>query len=118
QTDEAGKLISLCMDAGINLFDCANTYSDGLAEEILGKALKGIRDNVLISTKATFPMGKGPNDMGSSRYHVVRACEASLRRLNTDYIDIYHMHGFDATTPAEETLRTLDDLVQSGKVRY
>jgi len=118
QTEEAKKLVGLCMDAGVNLFDCANTYSDGLAEEILGKAVKGIRDKVLISTKATFPMGPGPNDIGSSRYHIINACEASLKRLGTDYIDIYHMHGFDGTTPIEETLRTLDDLVQSGKVRY
>lgn len=118
QTDEAARLVDLCLDAGVNLFDCADTYSDGLAEEILGKVVKGKRDKVLISTKGTFPMGTGPNDMGSSRHHVINACEGSLRRLNTDYIDIYHMHGFDGNTPVEETLRTLDDLVQSGKVRY
>lgn len=118
QTDEAARLVDLCLDAGANLFDCADTYSDGLAEEILGKVVKGKRDRVLISTKGTFPMGTGPNDIGSSRYHVINACEGSLRRLNTDYIDIYHMHGFDGNTPVEETLRTLDDLVQSGKVRY
>jgi len=118
QTEEATRLVNLCVDAGVNLFDCADVYSDGLAEEILGKAVKGRRDKVLISTKATFPMGSGANDMGSSRFHLVRACEASLRRLHTDYIDIYHMHGFDGNTPVEETLRTLDDLVQSGKVRY
>lgn len=118
QTDEAARLINICLDAGVSLFDCADTYSDGLAEQILGKAIKGKRDKVLISTKATFPMGSGPNEMGSSRFHVLNACEASLKRLHTDYLDIYHMHGFDGNTPVEETLRTLDDLVQSGKVRY
>lgn len=118
QVDEAKQLIDLCMEAGVNLFDTADIYSDGMAEEILGKAISGIRDQVIISTKATFPMGKGPNDQGSSRFHLMKACEASLKRLNTDYIDIYHMHGFDGVTPVEETLRTLDDLVQSGKVRY
>lgn len=115
---EASRLIDICLEAGINLFDTADVYSGGLAEEILGQALTGRRDEVLISTKATFRMGKGPNQLGSSRYHLVRSCEASLRRLKTDYIDIYTMHGFDAQTPVEETLRALDDLVQSGKVRY
>jgi aryl-alcohol dehydrogenase-like predicted oxidoreductase len=100
------------------LFDTANVYSRGGSEEILGEALKGIRQDVFISTKATFPMGSGPNEYGSSRHHLIRQCEDSLRRLQTDYIDIYHMHGFDGVTPMEETLRTLDDLVQSGKVRY
>ena len=118
QEKEADELVNLCLDAGVNLFDCANTYSDGLAEEILGKAVKSKRQQVLLSTKATFPMGKGPNEIGSSRYHVIRACEDSLRRLGTDTIDVYHMHGFDGNTPVEETLRTLDDLVASGKVRY
>jgi aryl-alcohol dehydrogenase-like predicted oxidoreductase len=118
QTDEAERLIELCLDVGVNLFDCADTYSDGLAEDILGKAIKGKRNKVLISTKATFPMGNGPNEMGSSRFHLLNACEASLKRLRIDHIDIYHMHGFDANTPVEETLRTLDDLVHSGKVRY
>jgi aryl-alcohol dehydrogenase-like predicted oxidoreductase len=116
--DEAKRLIDICLDAGVNLFDTADIYSKGLSEEILGEALARRRDDVLISTKATFPMGDGPNDKGSSRYHLIRACEASLRRLKTDHIDIYHMHGFDALTPVEETLRTLDDLVRSGKVRY
>jgi aryl-alcohol dehydrogenase-like predicted oxidoreductase len=116
--EEAKKLIHICLDAGINLFDTANTYSGGASEEVLGEALKGIRQDVLISTKATFSMGEGPNNYGSSRYHLLRQCDESLRRLQTDYIDIYHMHGFDAHTPIEETLRTLDDLVQSGKVRY
>jgi aryl-alcohol dehydrogenase-like predicted oxidoreductase len=116
--EEAVQMVNLCIEAGINLFDCADTYSDGMAEEILGKAVHGVRDKVLISTKGTFPMGAGPNDIGSSRYNLVRACEASLKRLGTEYIDIYHMHGFDGNTPVEETLRALDDLVQSGKVRY
>lgn len=115
---EAKRLIEICIDAGINLFDTANTYSRGGSEEVLGEALKGTRQNVLISTKATFPMGDGPNDYGSSRYHLIKQCEESLRRLQTDYIDIYHMHGFDGVTPVEETLSTLDGLVQSGKVRY
>lgn len=118
QTEEATRLIDLCLDAGVNLFDCADTYSDGLAEEILGKAIRGKRDKVLISSKGTFPMGRGPNDMGSSRYHILSACEASLKRMGVDHIDIYHMHGFDGNTPVEETLRALDDLVTSGKVRY
>jgi aryl-alcohol dehydrogenase-like predicted oxidoreductase len=115
---EARKLIDVCQEAGVNLLDTADVYSRGLSEEILGKALEGRRHDLLISTKATFPMGDGPNDRGSSRHHLIRSCEASLRRLNTDYIDIYHMHGFDAVTPVEETLATLDTLVKSGKVRY
>jgi len=116
--EQAKKLIGICVDAGVNLFDTANVYSRGSSEEVLGAALKGIRNKILISTKATFPMGDGPNEMGSSRYHLVRQCEDSLRRLQTDYIDIYHMHGFDGCTAVEETLRTLDDLVKSGKIRY
>src|SRR3984885_975463 len=115
---EAKRLIEICLEAGVNLFDTADVYSDGLSETILGKAIAGRRDQVLISSKATFRMGDGPNDLGSSRHHLLRACEDSLRRLGTDYIDIYHMHGFDATTPVEETLSTLDHLVASGKVRY
>ncbi|MCM3872887.1 MAG: aldo/keto reductase [Pyrinomonadaceae bacterium] len=114
----ARRLIDICLEADVNLFDTADVYSDGLSEEILGGAISGRRDKVLISTKATFRMGEGPNNVGSSRYHLTRACEASLRRLNTDYVDIYTLHGFDALTPVEEALRTLDDLVQSGKVRY
>lgn len=117
-TKEATRLVDICLEAGVNLFDTADIYSNGLSEEILGKAIAGRRDDVLISTKATFRLGKGPNDVGSSRYHLLKACEASLRRLNIETIDIYHLHGFDALTPVEETLRTLDDLVQSGKVRY
>jgi aryl-alcohol dehydrogenase-like predicted oxidoreductase len=115
---EATRLVNICLDAGVNLFDTADVYSKGLAEEILGKAIADKRDRVLISTKATFAMSKSPNDVGSSRHHLIEACEASLRRLGTDYIDIYHMHGFDALTPVDEVVSTLDNLVQSGKVRY
>jgi aryl-alcohol dehydrogenase-like predicted oxidoreductase len=115
---EATRLVDICLEAGVNLFDTADVYSDGLSETILGKAIAGRRDAVLISTKATFRMGPGPNDLGSSRYHLIRACEASLRRLGTDHIDIYHLHGFDALTPVEEVLSTLNQLVVSGKVRY
>ncbi len=118
QVEEATRMVNLCIDAGVNLFDTANVYSRGMAEEILGKAISGKRDKVLISTKATFKMGDGPNDYGSSRQHLIKSCEESLKRLQTDYIDIYHMHGFDAVTPVEETLKTLDGLIQSGKVRY
>jgi aryl-alcohol dehydrogenase-like predicted oxidoreductase len=119
QVDEAKHLVNLCMDAGVNLFDTANIYSQGASEEILGKALEGIRNRVILSTKATFPMeGEGPNNFGSSRYHLIEQCEASLRRLNTDHIDIYHLHGFDGNTPVEETLKALDDLVTAGKIRY
>lgn len=117
QVDEAKKLVNLCMDAGVNFFDTADVYSGGISEEILGKALEGIRNDVLISTKATFKMGEDPN-YGSSRFHLIRSAENSLRRLQTDHIDIYHMHGFDGNTPVEETLRALDDLITSGKVRY
>jgi aryl-alcohol dehydrogenase-like predicted oxidoreductase len=115
---EATRLVDICLGAGANLFDTANIYSHGLSEEILGKAIAGKRNRVLISTKATFRMADGPNDLGSSRHHFIQSCEDSLRRLGVDTIDIYHMHGFDALTPVEETLKTLDTLVQSGKVRY
>lgn len=118
QVEEATRMVNLCLDAGLNLFDTADVYSGGLAEEILGKAIKGQRNKLLISTKATFRMGNDRNQMGSSRFHIIEACENSLRRLNTDHIDIYHMHGFDANTPIEETLHALETLVQSGKVRY
>jgi aryl-alcohol dehydrogenase-like predicted oxidoreductase len=119
-TDAQGatRLVDMSLDAGLTMFDTADAYSGGLAEEILGKAIAGKRDKLLISTKATFKMGPGPNDLGSSRHHLVKACEASLRRLKTDYIDLWQMHGYDAQTPVEETLRTLDDLVRAGKVRY
>ncbi len=115
---EASRLVDICLEAGVNFFDTANVYSNGASEEVLGAALKGRRAQALISTKATFNMGDGPNDKGSSRYHLIKACEDSLKRLGTDYIDIYFMHGFDKTTPLEETLATLDNLVTSGKVRY
>jgi aryl-alcohol dehydrogenase-like predicted oxidoreductase len=115
---EATRLVDICLDADVNLFDTADIYSDGLSETVLGKAIAGRRERVLISTKGTFRMGPGSNDLGSSRHHLIRACEASLRRLGTDYIDIYHLHGFDALTPLEEVLSTLNQLVVSGKVRY
>jgi aryl-alcohol dehydrogenase-like predicted oxidoreductase len=118
QVEEARRLIDICLEAGVNFFDTANVYSAGASEEILGKALKGLRDQVLISTKATFPLGEGVNDYGSSRFNLIKSAEASLKRLGTDYIDVYHLHGFDANTPVEETLNALNTLVQSGKVRY
>jgi aryl-alcohol dehydrogenase-like predicted oxidoreductase len=119
-TDAKGatRLVDLCLEAGLNLFDSADVYSAGAAEEILGAALKGRRDRVLISTKATFRSGPGPNDVGSSRQHLLAAVEGSLRRLGTDYIDLFQLHGFDALTPVEEVLQTLDGLVQAGKIRY
>jgi aryl-alcohol dehydrogenase-like predicted oxidoreductase len=118
QEDEARRLIDVCLDSGVNLFDTADIYSLGLSEEVLGKALKGKRDRALISTKTTFAFGDGPNDVGSSRYRLHRALEASLRRLGTDYVDIYHLHGFDALTPVEEVQDTLNSFVRHGKVRY
>ncbi len=118
QVLEATRLVSICLEAGVNFFDTADVYSNGLAEDILGKAIGARRSQVLIATKASFPTGPGPNDRGNSRFHLIQACEASLRRLGTDYIDLYQMHGFDALTPVEETLSALDTLVSSGKVRY
>lgn len=115
---EATHLVDIALEAGVNLFDSADIYSDGLAEEVLGKAIAGRRDQVLISTKATFRFGEGANNVGSSRIHLTRTVEASLRRLGTDYIDLFQLHGFDAKTPIEETLGTLDDLVRAGKIRY
>jgi aryl-alcohol dehydrogenase-like predicted oxidoreductase len=115
---QATRLVDICLDAGVNLFDTADVYSFGQSEEILGHAIRGRRDRLLISTKTTFRMSDEPNDVGTSRYHLIRSCEASLRRLQTDYVDIYTIHGFDARTAVEETLHTLDTLVQSGKVRY
>jgi aryl-alcohol dehydrogenase-like predicted oxidoreductase len=114
----ARKQIGLARDAGVNLFDTADVYSNGLSEEILGEALGSDRDDVLIATKARMAMGDGPNDAGLSRHHLIRSAEASLRRLGTDYIDLYQVHEWDGQTPLEETLQTLDDLVRSGKVRY
>jgi aryl-alcohol dehydrogenase-like predicted oxidoreductase len=115
---EATRLVDICLEAGVNMFDSADVYSGGLAEEILGQAITGRRDQVLISTKATFRSGQGINDVGSSRYHLLQAVDASLRRLGTDHIDLFQLHGFDALTPVEETLSTLDDLVRAGKIRY
>jgi aryl-alcohol dehydrogenase-like predicted oxidoreductase len=114
----ATRLVDVCLEAGVAMFDSADMYSNGQAEEILGHAIKERRDRVIISTKATHRTGPGPNDLGSSRYHLIRACEGSLRRLGTDYIDLYQLHNFDALTPVEEALGALDDLVRSGKVRY
>src|ERR1039457_1468717 len=115
---EATRLVDICLEAGLNMFDSADVYSAGMAEEILGKAIAGRRDKVLISTKATFRLGEGANDVGSSRFHLIRAVEAALKRLGTDYIDLFQLHAFDAVTPIEETLSTLDDLVRAGKIRY
>src|SRR5471032_1791734 len=115
---EATRLVDICLEAGLNMFDSADVYSGGLAEEILGRAIKGRRDAVLISTKATFQSDEGPNDVGSSRHHLTRAVEAALRRLGTDHIDLFQLHAFDALTPIEEALHTLDDLVRAGKIRY
>ena len=115
---EATRLVDISLEAGLTMFDSADVYSAGLAEEILGKAIAGRRDKVLISTKATFRLGDGPNDVGSSRFHLIRAVEGALKRLGTDYIDLFQLHGFDAVTPIEETLSTLDNLVRAGKIRY
>ncbi|MBN8228910.1 aldo/keto reductase [Corallococcus macrosporus] len=115
---EATRLVDIALDAGVNMFDSADGYSAGLAEEILGKALEGRRDKAIISTKATFRAGTGPNDVGSSRFHLTRAVEAALRRLKTDYIDLFQLHAFDAVTPVEEVLNTLDGFVRAGKIRY
>ncbi|WP_205863479.1 aldo/keto reductase [Planosporangium thailandense] len=116
--DEARRQIGMCLDAGINLVDTADVYSEGASEEILGEVLSGRRDDVLLATKVRFPVGPGPNDAGLSRHHVVRGCEASLRRLRTDHIDLYQLHEWDGLTPLEETLEALDLLVRAGKVRY
>lgn len=115
---EASRMVDICLEAGLNFFDTANGYSNGQSEEILGQVLEGRRNQVLISTKATFPMGQGPNDLGSSRLHLIESCDASLKRLRTDHIDVFHIHGFDSHTPIEETLSTLDNFIRSGKVRY
>jgi aryl-alcohol dehydrogenase-like predicted oxidoreductase len=116
--DAARRQIDRCLDAGVNLVDTADVYSAGLSEEIVGTAMKGRWDKALVSTKVRMPMGRGPNDAGLSRQHVISGCEASLRRLGTDHIDIYHVHEWDGQTPLEETLAALDDLVHAGKVRY
>jgi aryl-alcohol dehydrogenase-like predicted oxidoreductase len=119
-TDVAGakRQVDMCLDAGINLFDTANIYSGGESEEILGEAISGRRDDLLLATKIRMPVGDGPNDTGLSRHHIIRQCEESLRRLGTDYIDLYQVHEWDGLTPLEETLEALDTLVKSGKVRY
>jgi aryl-alcohol dehydrogenase-like predicted oxidoreductase len=116
--EDARRQIDLCLEAGVTLVDTADVYSDGASEEIVGQALEGRRDEVLLATKVRFPMGPGPNDAGLSRQHVIDGCEASLRRLGTDHIDLYQVHEWDGETPIEETLAALEDLVRAGKVRY
>ncbi|MEU0194128.1 aldo/keto reductase [Streptomyces afghaniensis] len=115
---EARRLVDICLDAGITMFDTADVYSAGASEEVLGEAIKGRRDQVIVSTKASLPMGDGPGDAGSSRSRLIRACEDSLRRLGTDHLDLFQLHAFDAGTPVEEVLDTLGSLVRAGKVRY
>jgi aryl-alcohol dehydrogenase-like predicted oxidoreductase len=115
---EASRLLDICLDSGLNMFDSADIYSNGGAEEVLGAAIKGRRDKVLISTKYNFRLGDGPNDAGSSRFHILNATDAALKRLGTDYIDLVQLHGFDALTPVEETLSTFDALIRAGKIRY
>jgi aryl-alcohol dehydrogenase-like predicted oxidoreductase len=117
-TSEARRLIDICLETGVNLFDTADVYSDGASESILGEALKGRRDDAIISTKLTLRTGDGPNDVGASRHHLITGVERALRRLNTDYIDLLQLHHFDAMTPVESVMRTLDDLVRAGKLRY
>ena len=114
----ATRQVDACLDAGINFFDTADVYSAGLSEEILGETLRGRRERVVLATKARMPMGDGPNDAGLSRHHLIASCEASLRRLGVDHIDLYQVHEWDGVTPVEETLHALDTLVTSGKVRY
>jgi aryl-alcohol dehydrogenase-like predicted oxidoreductase len=118
QVDEATRMVDICLDRGINFFDTADVYSSGLSEEVLGKAIGRRRRDVLLATKLNGAMGNGPNDLGQSRHHIIEACEASLRRLGTDHIDLYQVHSIDEQTPLEETLVALDDLVRQGKVRY
>ncbi|WP_175772247.1 aldo/keto reductase [Paraburkholderia phenazinium] len=115
---EARRLIDICLDAGVSMFDSADIYSSGSSEAVLGEAIKGKRDKVIISTKATFRFDDGPNNVGSSRFHLIQAVDAALKRLQTDYIDLFQLHGFDARTPVAEVLSTLDDLVRAGKIRY
>jgi aryl-alcohol dehydrogenase-like predicted oxidoreductase len=118
QVEEAARMVDVCLEAGVTMFDSADIYSGGESESVLGGAIKGRREKVLISTKGTFRSGDGANDVGSSRFHLISAVEGSLKRLQTDYIDLYQLHGFDAQTPAEEVMSTLDDLVRAGKIRY
>jgi aryl-alcohol dehydrogenase-like predicted oxidoreductase len=115
---DANELVKLSLDSGVNFFDTADVYSEGLSEEMLGKALGNHRKEIILATKVRGRTGKGPNDVGLSRYHIIENCNASLKRLGTDYIDLYQLHSFDPYTPQEETLRALDDLVRAGKVRY
>ncbi|MBF6231973.1 aldo/keto reductase [Nocardia farcinica] len=115
---EARRLVDICLDAGITMFDTADVYSDGASEQVLGAAIKGRRDRVLISTKASLPTGPGPNEAGSGRARLIAAVEGSLRRLGVDHIDLFQLHAFDARTPVIEVLATLDDLVRAGKIRY
>ena len=115
---EATRMVDICLEAGLTMFDSADVYNMGRSEEVLGAAIKGRRDRVLVSTKATFAMGQGPNEQGSSRHWLTRAIDASLRRLGTDYIDLFQLHGYDAMTPQEEVMGTLDGLVKAGKIRY
>jgi aryl-alcohol dehydrogenase-like predicted oxidoreductase len=115
---QARRQVDMCLEAGVNLIDTADVYSDGRSEEIVGEVLTGRRDEVLVATKVRMSMGDGPNDAGLSRHHIISGCEASLRRLGTDHIDLYQVHEWDGQTPLEETLSALDHLVQSGKVRY
>jgi aryl-alcohol dehydrogenase-like predicted oxidoreductase len=116
--DGAKRQIDTCLDAGVNLFDTANVYSGGQSEEILGQAIAGKRDDLLLATKVRMPVGDGPNGSGLSRHHIIRECENSLRRLGTNHIDLYQVHEWDGLTPLEETLEALDTLVRQGKVRY
>ena len=116
--DAARRQVDMALDAGVNLIDTSDAYTDGVSEEIIGQILEGRREQMLIATKARFPIGSGPNDEGLSRHHLIAACEASLRRLRTDHIDLYQMHQWDGLTPLEETLAALDDLIRAGKVRY
>jgi aryl-alcohol dehydrogenase-like predicted oxidoreductase len=118
QVEEARRQVEICMDAGVNVFDTADAYSAGKSEEVLGQALGARRKNVVLATKCLFRIEDGPNRNGLSRGYIIRACEASLRRLNTDYLDLYQAHNFDSLTPLDETLRAFDDLVQAGKIRY
>ena len=115
---QARRMVDICLDAGVTMFDSADGYSSGHAEELLGHAIQGRRDQVIVSTKATFRRGDAPNSVGSSRFHLIRACEAALKRIGTDYIDLFQLHGYDAKTPPEEVLSALDDLVRAGKIRY
>jgi aryl-alcohol dehydrogenase-like predicted oxidoreductase len=117
-TAEAARLVDICLDAGVNLFDTADVYSDGASETILGAAIRGRRDRVIVSTKLTLRAGEGPNDVGASRHHLLRGVDRALSRLGTDYVDVLQLHHFDAYTPVEQVMATLDDLVRAGKVRY